>query len=335
MTVLKNIKQELSSFRLRLLAAAAFVLFCLALLFLRLIYLQIWQHDSLFERGESNRVSIVPIVPNRGLIKDRNGVVLASNYSAYTLEVTPSKVAELEERLAGLTAKFDQATDEKNRAIAQAESTQQRADLAQRLVRGLADEKVRWSSSIQAFQAQFKNLVGDLLLGAAFVSYIGAFSSPFRVVLVTDHWMPDLISRKLPMTPDITALQVLANDASIAGWNNEGLPTDMTSTQNGAVMVSAKRWALMIDPQLQGINWVRSREAKAGIKFVQQSQPRYLDQIEVAIGNGDPIMIENLPEEIDAVLDSGTRRARTIAAGVLARAREAVGFSRAPRVVVA
>ena len=96
MTVLKNIKQELSSFRLRLLAAAAFVLFCLALLSLRLIYLQIWQHDSLFERGESNRVSVVPIVPNRGLIKDRNGVVLASNYSAYTLEVTPSKVPELE-----------------------------------------------------------------------------------------------------------------------------------------------------------------------------------------------------------------------------------------------
>ena len=115
MTVLKNIKQELANFRLRLLAAAAFVLFCLTLLLLRLIYLQIWQHDNLFERGESNRVSVVPIVPNRGLIKDRNGVVLASNYSAYTLEVTPSKVPELEASIDALALVVDIAPRDRRR----------------------------------------------------------------------------------------------------------------------------------------------------------------------------------------------------------------------------
>ena len=96
MTVLKNVKQELSRFRLRLLAAAAFVLFCFSLLVARLVYLQVVQHDNLSDRAEANRITVVPIVPNRGLIKDRNGVVLASNYSAYTLEITPSKVADLE-----------------------------------------------------------------------------------------------------------------------------------------------------------------------------------------------------------------------------------------------
>ncbi|QPF76092.1 penicillin-binding protein 2 [Roseateles sp. DAIF2] len=96
MTVLKNIEQELSRFRLRVLAAAAFVLFCFGLLVARLVYLQVLQHDSLAERAESNRVTVVPIVPNRGLIKDRNGIVLASNYSAYTLEITPSRAGDLE-----------------------------------------------------------------------------------------------------------------------------------------------------------------------------------------------------------------------------------------------
>src|SRR6478609_1806169 len=96
MTVLKNLKQELSRFRLRLIAAAAFVLFCFGLLLARLIFLQVVQHDSLSDRAESNRITVVPIVPNRGLIKDRNGVVLASNYSAYTLEITPAKVVDLE-----------------------------------------------------------------------------------------------------------------------------------------------------------------------------------------------------------------------------------------------
>ncbi len=96
MTVLKNVKQELGRFRLRLLAAAAFVLFCFGLLLARLIFLQVIQHESLSDRAESNRITVVPIVPNRGLIKDRNGIVLASNYSAYTLEITPSKVPDLE-----------------------------------------------------------------------------------------------------------------------------------------------------------------------------------------------------------------------------------------------
>jgi penicillin-binding protein 2 len=95
-TVLKNLEQELSRFRLRVLAAAAFVLFCFGLLVTRLVYLQVLQHDSLAERAENNRVTVVPIVPNRGLIKDRNGIVLASNYSAYTLEITPSKAGDLE-----------------------------------------------------------------------------------------------------------------------------------------------------------------------------------------------------------------------------------------------
>ena len=104
MTVIKNLQAELSRFRLRLFAAAAFVLFCFGLLVARLVYLQITQHDTLLERAETNRVSVVPIVPNRGLIVDRNGVVLASNYSAYTLEITPSKVPDLERTIDALSA---------------------------------------------------------------------------------------------------------------------------------------------------------------------------------------------------------------------------------------
>ncbi|MEJ6001494.1 penicillin-binding protein 2 [Paucibacter soli] len=102
MTVLKNLHQELSRFRFRVLAAAGFVLFCFALLAARLVFLQVLQHETLLERAESNRVTVVPIVPNRGLIKDRNGIVLASNYSAYTLEITPSKVPNLDETIDAL-----------------------------------------------------------------------------------------------------------------------------------------------------------------------------------------------------------------------------------------
>ena len=66
------------------------------------MYLQVVRHDDLSEQAESNRTAVVPIVPNRGLILDRNGVVLATNYSAYTLEITPSKVVDLEQTIDAL-----------------------------------------------------------------------------------------------------------------------------------------------------------------------------------------------------------------------------------------
>jgi penicillin-binding protein 2 len=96
MTELKNVEQELSRFRTRLLAAAAFVLFAFGLLTARLVYLQVYRHAELATQAENNRITVVPMVPNRGLIVDRNGVVLANNYSAYTLEITPSKVDDLD-----------------------------------------------------------------------------------------------------------------------------------------------------------------------------------------------------------------------------------------------
>ncbi|MBP6854590.1 MAG: penicillin-binding protein 2, partial [Rhodoferax sp.] len=93
MTELRNVEADLSRFRARILVATALVLVAFFLLLSRLVYLQILRHDDLEEQAESNRTAIVPIVPNRGLILDRNGIVLATNYSAYTLEITPSRVA--------------------------------------------------------------------------------------------------------------------------------------------------------------------------------------------------------------------------------------------------
>ena len=105
MTELKDLERELSRFRGRLVAAAAFVLIGFGLLGARLVYLQIVRHAELATQAEANRIAVVPIQPTRGLIVDRNGVVLASNYSAYTLEITPARVAG---GAAGLDALIDQ-----------------------------------------------------------------------------------------------------------------------------------------------------------------------------------------------------------------------------------
>jgi penicillin-binding protein 2 len=107
MTELKNVEQELSRFNTRLLAAAAFVLFAFGLLAARLVHLQIVKHEELSTQAENNRIAVVPIVPIRGLIVDRNGIVLANNYSAYTLEITPSKAGPLEPLIDSLSEVVD------------------------------------------------------------------------------------------------------------------------------------------------------------------------------------------------------------------------------------
>jgi penicillin-binding protein 2 len=94
MKALRDVEADLYRFRTRILAATVLVGVAFALLLLRLAYLQWWRYDDLFEQAESNRTAVVPIVPNRGIIMDRNGVVLANNYSAYTLEITPSRLVE-------------------------------------------------------------------------------------------------------------------------------------------------------------------------------------------------------------------------------------------------
>ena len=100
---LKNHEKELHFFQLRVGFAGAAVLVAFALLLARFVQLQVVQHDTYAAKAEDNRISIVPIAPNRGLILDRNGVVLARNYSAYTLEIFPAQVKDVERTIQELS----------------------------------------------------------------------------------------------------------------------------------------------------------------------------------------------------------------------------------------
>ncbi len=102
MTELRNVEADLAQFRARLLVIGLAVVFAFGLVAARMVYLQVVRHDDLLAQAESNRTAVLPVVPNRGQIVDRNGRVLATNYSAYTLEITPSRVLDMEATIAGL-----------------------------------------------------------------------------------------------------------------------------------------------------------------------------------------------------------------------------------------
>lgn len=99
-TPLKNLDRELDRFNGRLKVGGAFVALLAVALLARGFYLQIMQHDYFIQRAESNRISLLPTAPNRGLILDAKDRILAENYSAYTLELTRSLTSDLENTLA-------------------------------------------------------------------------------------------------------------------------------------------------------------------------------------------------------------------------------------------
>ena len=96
MAELRNYERELAQFHLRIGVAGVVVLVAFGLLAARFVFLQVIQHDHYAAKAEDNRISIVPVTPNRGLIVDRNGIVMARNYSGYTLEIFQRKVKNID-----------------------------------------------------------------------------------------------------------------------------------------------------------------------------------------------------------------------------------------------
>ena len=99
MVAVRNTEQELHQFRIRVAVAVGLVVTCFVLLAARFAWLQVVRHDQLSLQAEENRIQLVPIAPTRGLIVDRHGVVIAENVSAYTLELQPGRIENLEQTI--------------------------------------------------------------------------------------------------------------------------------------------------------------------------------------------------------------------------------------------
>lgn len=225
-----------------------------------------------------------------------------ANEKEAELAIVKEKVRQINEKVDALKAKLYEAEEQKRKVESEAQSLQDQLDLANRLVGGLADENKRWGENVETYKKDRTTMIGNALVSAAFVSYIGPFSYLFRQKLWRDTWLPDIIQRNIPFTEGVDPLKVLATDADQAKWKTEGLPADRISLENASVITSCKRYPLMIDPQLQGQKWIRGREGNE-LQAIQLSQRGWLKKVEAAVSNGNVLMIEGIGQEIDAVLD--------------------------------
>ncbi|XP_068770010.1 dynein axonemal heavy chain 9 [Struthio camelus] len=240
------------------------------------------------------------VEPKRQALSKANAELAAAQGKLANIK---SKIARLNDNLRKLTAKFEKATSDKLKCQQEAEATACTISLANRLVGGLASENVRWAEAVKDFKQQQSTLCGDVLLITAFVSYLGYFTKKYRQDLMDGIWKPYLHQLKvpIPVTPSLDPLTMLTDDADVAAWQNEGLPADRMSTENATILTNCERWPLMVDPQLQGIKWIKTKYGE-NLRVIRIGQKGYLDTMERAIAAGELVLIENLEESVDPVL---------------------------------
>ncbi|XP_039201063.1 dynein heavy chain 17, axonemal isoform X2 [Crotalus tigris] len=241
------------------------------------------------------------VAPKRQALEEANAELAEAKAKLTTIK---NKIADLNANLANLTAEFEKATAAKIKCQQEADATNRVISLANRLVGGLASENVRWAESVENFSEQGKTLCGDVLLITAFVSYVGYFIKKYRSELLDKFWTPYLKQLKvpIPITSGLDPLSLLTDDADIATWNNQGLPSDRMSTENATILCNTERWPLIVDAQLQGIKWIKNKHGR-DLKAIRLGQKSYLDIIEKAISDGDTLLIENIGETVEPVLD--------------------------------
>jgi dynein heavy chain len=214
---------------------------------------------------------VIDVAPKKAELAESNEKLRNANE---TLATVLAKVADLNALVANLEAQFAAATKDKNDAIAEQERCDLKLSLANRLITALASEGERWAATVTQLKQNYEVLTGDMLLAAAFVSYAGPFVSSFRADLIRE-FLEFMKAKGTPMTPGLSdPLKVLIDEAMVASWVKEGLPSDPTSIQNGTILNNSERWPLLMDPQLQGVIWIKEREAKHDLKVVRMEDEK-------------------------------------------------------------
>ena len=235
----------------------------------------------------------------------------------HQLQACRDEIDRLTESLRRLEQQLDAGMAEARQLQEEKQVMERRLNAAHKLIDGFSSERKRWTEEKATLSASRSRLVGDCLAGAAFLSYLGAFTYPYRQEALERMWLPDLRERGIPLTEHFDVRQLLTDDVAVSQWASDGLPSDALSVQNG-ILTSVStdytgkgkragkiRFPLCIDPQMQAVSWIkRQHQGNPRFETATFGDPDFLKKLEFSIQYGNPFLFENVDEFIDPIIDS-------------------------------
>ncbi|XP_073833430.1 dynein heavy chain at 16F isoform X2 [Musca autumnalis] len=214
------------------------------------------------------------------------------------LRAKQQELAAVEAKIQALKDNIDQKSREFQVIQDAVDLTYGRLNRAGRLTSALSDEEVRWKETVEILTQELAYVPGDVLVSAACVAYLGAFSTEYRNELCT-QWVAKCREQKIPSSAEFHLLKVLGDPYEIRQWTMDGLPKDDISIENGLYATRALRWPLMIDPQEQANRWIRNMEKSNNLHILKMNDGNLLRVMENCIRQGYPILLEDISETID------------------------------------
>lgn len=227
---------------------------------------------------------------------------LEFNNTMALLNEKRNQVMLLEQRLAELNGKLDEAVKQQTALQGNVDLCNQKLARAKKLIGGLGGEKTRWTAAANALQNEYDTIAGDVLISCGYICYLSPFNSGFRQTILTD-WQNYVNKLNIPRADVYDFIYVLGLDVKIQNWYIDGLPRDTFSTENGIIQDNSRRWSLLIDPQEQASNWIKRMEKRNSLAVVKFSHNDYMKTIEKCVQLGYPVLIESVEEELEAPLD--------------------------------
>ena len=213
-----------------------------------------------------------------------------------------AQLQEVVDKVDNLQKQLDTSQKELKELKDLAELSEKRLARAGKLTSALGDEAVRWSETAEQIAQSMILLIGDVFNASGYISYLGAFTGQYRDNILKG-WMEMCKDASILVSDDFTLQKVCASAVEVREWNIQGLPTDNVSVDNGILVTRGKRWPLMIDPQSQANKWIKTMQAKNGLRTIKLTDANLLRTLENSIRIGSPVLLEDIGEVLDPALD--------------------------------
>lgn len=218
------------------------------------------------------------------------------------LAAAQAKLDELARHLEELTEEFNHKTETKNELIRQAGVLTEKLKRAHVLVGSLSGERTRWAEVVENLDIDFQFLPGNCLLSAAFLSYLGPFTSKHRETLL-EQWREYLATRGISYSPEFNICRFLSDATTMREYQLQGLPSDDFSKENAIIIKQHSRWPLIIDPQGQAHNWITNLEKEHDLNVIDAHDANILSILEKAVSSGHPLLLQNVEEDLDTSIN--------------------------------